>query len=643
MKKIFSIFIIVFMMTIPFNGLTFAEETNTPIQNGNPITAQIAEGTKHTYEFTTNEDGEYYIILDNTVGKYNLTLFDSDGKTISTTYNGGSNPILNLRGKLLKGSYTIQVEPRDLSGISIGSYRIKATYAASFSRNEVTFEPNETMLTSTILKNGEYTSSTAEHYLDRDVYQLTTDKAGNVYIAIDEIVGNFNFNLYDSSGNYVDHPHQPSPNGLIYFSTNVPQGTYYLYVDPYYTADKIASYRIKATFPSIFTRDKTTFEPNDTDETSMPLTSNQYYSSSCTNMNDRDFYQITTNKYGFVRVVLDNTVGLFSMWLYDSKVMPLSSYGSYGYTQNSGEKIHLNLNLDKGTYYVHVVPIEPPGVDLPGTTISSYRIKADFLDKTPSVDPVYHIDTHLTGAAENGTKVSATVGSKKLGETVAVNGKYNITIPAQKAGTVIGIYTVDEIGNISTTANTTVVDATIKAVSSSYNKIKITWNNLPGVSGYEIYRSTSSSGTYSKVGTVLNESTNTFTNNSVATGTIYYYKVRAYRTINGTNSYTSFTKNTSGKAIPATPSTLWVKKLSSNSMTLSWSKIDGASGYQIYRSTSPNGTFSLVGTNTSGSLTSFKNVKLTKGKTYYFKVIVYRTVNGKKVFSLPTYARIYKN
>ncbi|MGG0176549.1 Ig-like domain-containing protein [Gottfriedia acidiceleris] len=643
MKKILSIFMIVFMMTIHFSSLTFAEEMNTPIQNGNPITSQITEGTKHIYEFTTNEDGEYYIILDNTVGKYNLTLFDSDGKTISTTYNGGSNPILNLRGKLLKGSYTIQVEPRDLSGISIGSYRIKATYAATFSRNEVTFEPNETMLTSTILKNGEYTSSTAEHYLDRDVYQLTTDKAGNVYIAIDEIVGNFNFNLYDSTGKYVDHPNQPSPNGLIYFSTNVPQGTYYLYVDPYYTAGQIASYRIKATFPSSFTRDKTTFEPNDTDETSMPLTSNQYYSSSSTNMNDKDFYQITTNKYGFVRVVLDNTVGLFSMWLYDSKGMPLSSYGSYGYTQNSGEKIHLNLNLDKGTYFVHIVPIEPPGVDLPGTTISSYRIKADFLDKTPSVNPVYHIDTHLTGAAETGTKVSATAGGKNLGETIAVDGKYKITIPAQKTGTVIGVYTVDEIGNISTTANTTVVDATIKAVSSSYNKIKITWNNVPGANGYEIFRSTSSTGAYSKVGTVLNESTTTFTNNSVTTGAIYYYKVRPYRTINGTNSYTSFTKYTSGKAIPATPSTLLVKKLSSTSMTLSWSKIDGASGYQIYRSTSPNGTFSLVGTNTSGSLTSFKNVKLTKGKTYYFKVVVYRTVNGKKVLSLPTYARIYKN
>ncbi|PGZ92275.1 Ig-like domain-containing protein [Bacillus sp. AFS029533] len=642
MKKLVSICLIVFLVNILFSGLTFAEETNRQIPNGSPVTEQITEGTKHTYEVTTNDDGEYYIILDNTVGKFNLSLNDSDGKTISSTYSGGSNSILNLRGKLQKGTYTILVEPRDLSGTSIGSYRIKATYASEFTRNEVTFEPNETMLTSSNLKNGEFTSSTAD-YLDRDVYQFTTDIAGNVYISIDEIVGDFNFNLYDSSGNFVDHPHQPSPNGLIYFSTNLPQGTYYLYADPYYTGGKTASYRIKASYPSAFTRDKSTFEPNDTDETSMPLTSNQYYSSTSTNMNDRDFYQFTTNKYGFVRVVLDNTMGLFSMWLYNSKGEPLGTYGSYGYTQKSGDKIHLNLNLDKGTYFVHIVPIEPPGVDLPGTTVSTYRLRADFFDKTPTIEPIYHIDTHLKGNAETGTKVYAWAGSKKLGEAVAKDGKYDIAIPAQKAGTGIGVYTVDEIGNISTTTNTSVIDATIKAESSSYNKIKITWNMVAGADGYEIYRSPSSTGTYSKVGTVSNENTTTFTNSSVTTGTTYYYKVRAYRTINGTKIYTSFTKNTSGKAIPTTPTTLWVKKINTTSMTLFWTKIDGASGYQIYRSTSSKGPFSLVGTTTSGSLNSFKNVKLVKGKTYYFKVIAYRTVNGKKVLSNPSYARPYKN
>ncbi|MFF2877843.1 fibronectin type III domain-containing protein [Gottfriedia sp. NPDC057991] len=644
MKKVFSLCLIVFLITNMFSSLVFADETTRQIPNGSSVTAQISEGTKQEYEFTTEEYGEYYIVLDNAVGKYSLTLSDSDGKTISSTYNGPSQLILNLNGKLEKGTYTIHVEPLDLSGISVGSYRLKATYASTFSRNEVTFEPNDTMLTSMNLKNGEYLSSTADNYLDRDVYQFTTDKTGNIYIAIDEIVGGFNFMLYDSSGNYVDHPHLKAADGLAYISTKVPQGTYYLYVNPYYSPEvKTASYRIKATYPAAFTRDKMSFEPNDTDESSMQLISSQYYSSSCYNMIDKDFYQFTTNKYGFVVLNLDNikTDGSIAMWLYDSKGNSIES--ASGYTYKTGDKLHYSLNLPKGTYYIHIVQGNRPGIELPGTSISTYRLKVDFPDKTPNVNPLNNIDTNLTGTAESGTKVYAWSGSKKIGEAVTKDGKYTIIIPVQKAGSVIGVYTVDEDGNTSTTVNTTVVDATIKAESSSYNKIKISWNSVPGANGYEIYRSSSSSGTYSKVGSVLNDGSNTFTNNSVTTGTTYYYKVRAYSTINGINNYTSFTKITSGKAIPTTPSVVMVKKIDSTSMTLSWTKIDGASGYQVYRSTSSTGPFSWVGTTTSGSLNNFKIVKLTKGKTYYFRVIVYRLVNGKKVFSNPTYARVYKN
>lgn len=84
------------------------------------------------------------------------------------------------------------------------------------------------------------------------------------------------------------------------------------------------------------------------------------------------------------------------------------------------------------------------------------------------------------------------------------------------------------------------VPLSLKATSSSYNSIKISWTAATGASGYEIYRATSNTGKYSKVATV----TRTSYNGTVPeTNTTYYYKVRAYRTIGTTKVYSSYSMN----------------------------------------------------------------------------------------------------
>ncbi len=60
------------------------------------------------------------------------------------------------------------------------------------------------------------------------------------------------------------------------------------------------------------------------------------------------------------------------------------------------------------------------------------------------------------------------------------------------------------------------------------------------------------------------------------------------------------------------------------SLKLSWSKVKGASGYKIYRSTSKSGSFKKIYTVKSGSTTSFTNNNLILGKTYYYKVRPYK-------------------
>ena len=78
-----------------------------------------------------------------------------------------------------------------------------------------------------------------------------------------------------------------------------------------------------------------------------------------------------------------------------------------------------------------------------------------------------------------------------------------------------------------------------------------------------------------------------------------------------------------------TPAVTSLKKSSSTSATLKWKKVSKADGYVIYRSTSRSKGYRKVKTIKNGKTASVRLRNLKQGKTYYFKIKAYRTVNGK--------------
>ncbi|MBQ3061556.1 MAG: fibronectin type III domain-containing protein [Lachnospiraceae bacterium] len=77
----------------------------------------------------------------------------------------------------------------------------------------------------------------------------------------------------------------------------------------------------------------------------------------------------------------------------------------------------------------------------------------------------------------------------------------------------------------------------VKYVDKSTSYVNFKWDKCVGVTGYEVYRSTSKTGTYTKVGTV---SATSFKNTGLKKGTTYYYKVRAYKTVGSTKLYGAY-------------------------------------------------------------------------------------------------------
>lgn len=159
------------------------------------------------------------------------------------------------------------------------------------------------------------------------------------------------------------------------------------------------------------------------------------------------------------------------------------------------------------------------------------------------------------------------------------------------------------------------------AKSADYNAVKVTWKKAQNATSYQVYRATSKSGKYKKIKTTSDIS---YTNGKLTTDKKYYYKVRA---LNGSTKG-SFSSVKSATPKLKTPSA--TTKVSKNSVKISWKKVNGAKGYQIYFATSKNGKYKRIKTT---SATSYTNKKLKTGKKYYFKIRAYKNVNGKIKYS----------
>lgn len=204
-------------------------------------------------------------------------------------------------------------------------------------------------------------------------------------------------------------------------------------------------------------------------------------------------------------------------------------------------------------------------------------------------------------------------------------GTYYLKVQAFAKNAVDKEYTlcVNKIGNKKTSVTS--------VKSTAYNKLKVSWKVVPAAASYQIYRSTKKDGDYQNIKTIDSVGTSSWTDSSVKTGKTYYYKIKVVvKTQNG-NQTSGFSNVKSAKAVPA-KTTLKAKASNAKNVKLTWSKVKGANGYEIYRSNSKDGKYSKVKTISKGSTTSYKDGKLKKSTTYYYKIRAYRKVDRKKVY-----------
>jgi hypothetical protein len=76
----------------------------------------------------------------------------------------------------------------------------------------------------------------------------------------------------------------------------------------------------------------------------------------------------------------------------------------------------------------------------------------------------------------------------------------------------------------------------------------------------------------------------------------------------------------------------------SKSITLSWSQVEDANGYEIYRKDTYDGSFTKINTIANGETLSWKDTTVEKKHEYYYKVRAYHNNSEGKVYS--SYSKI---
>lgn len=169
-----------------------------------------------------------------------------------------------------------------------------------------------------------------------------------------------------------------------------------------------------------------------------------------------------------------------------------------------------------------------------------------------------------------------------------------------------------------------------------YDDVKVSWSKVSNANGYYVYYKKSTSSSYTYAGKTT---TTSFKKANLSDGVKYYFKIVPYYVVNSKtykdDSYKTASIYTLKKlTVPS------VSKYSSSKVKLSWSNINGESGYQISMSTSKTGTNIVSTYSTTTGKTKIITTK--KGKTYYYKIRAYKVVDGKKIYAPWSNVKAYK-
>lgn len=665
------------------------EQTVSP--NGTYTGAVSVEGNYNLYHFTLPEAGNLSIEMTAWMKCCSVRLYSEDGTSLLNSraeWNTSTQKsVATYEVNLTAGDYYIRVDGQhsriamsDSVYYSTGTFSMKLKYTSA---GETFDEPNNDFASATVISLPAEEKGQIAKNDDKDYFKFQVTDAGCVKLSITSYMNYYSMAIYDSSANRIYKSEENCWNeGLKMiqkdYAIDLAPGTYYMLID----GEKSLGSSTKSTGNYSFTmkleKANVTYTQSDDDFASAyKLSLNKDITGHIAINDKEDFMTFTLSKDTFMNLTFTSYM-CCRFYIYDSKGTKLVDEdigwdGDLEYVTNVFEQY-----LSAGKYYIKVtgynsstgkyVVRAAEKINIAGATIAAIKDQTytgNYIMPEPVVTYqgkklVRDVDYIVSYANNNSIGVgSVTVlgcgdyyGNKAMTFNIVgpslskasiskisdktYNGKAqkpSVTVKyAGKTLTKDVDYTVSYKNNKNVGTATVTIKGTGTYSGSRKVEFKINAAKISDAAFDKVAAKTYTgkaikpSVTVKYAGATLTKDTDYTVsykdNKNIGTATI---------TVTGKGNFTGTKKIT----FKITPKKVTLSKAVNNkkgTATVSWKRDKSVTGYELYCSTKKSSGYKLEKTITKNSTTSYADKKLKKGKTYYYKIRAYKTVNGKKVY-----------
>lgn len=630
--------------------------------------------TENYYKFTLPRAGYIYVefnhgYVDSGWDYWNFSIYNgsyeyitdrnSSGKKLTTTYHSVG---------LAAGTYYVKIKSVNWSDVSY-SFIIHANMDDSWER-----EKNETFETANAFGANMTINGSIRESNDIDFYKFEVPQDGMAYVEFnhDYVDSDWDFwNIKIYNQNFEELMSRDASGKKLnrtYGKLGIPAGNYYVRIVKYNWSDASYNFIFHTEASNAWEKER-----NESYQSANALAVNSTVNGSIREDSDKDFYRFEISQAGYVNfdfghTYVDSDWDFWNIKLFNESYEELISRNADGKTLSQSYTI---VGIPAGTYYVRVTKYN--------WSDAVYNLKVNYtpasdweteLNENFDTSDAISIDTYIYGSVKDSDDkdyykldvprpgyISITFGHDVVNsdnslwkvrlynasfqelKVASCTGKSDLVTSPHFA--VAGTYYVRINGDwhwsdvpyhFNVTYNFTDSTPWISASVTGKQQVKLSWSGVANASGYEIYRAVGKGGKYTLLKTIANGNTQSYTDKNVTLGKTYSYKVRGYYADGGGTLYSDFSPRKSVKVALAKVKISKAKSLSFRRVQIVWKKVSGASGYEIYRSKTKNGKYKKIGTLKSWRKVSFTDRKVSRKKTYYYKVRAYKKVGGKKYY-----------
>lgn len=174
---------------------------------------------------------------------------------------------------------------------------------------------------------------------------------------------------------------------------------------------------------------------------------------------------------------------------------------------------------------------------------------------------------------------------------------------------------------------TPLANPVISAVkNASYNTLRVEWPVVAGAAGYQVYRSNVKDGEYTLLTEITDGTVSAYDDATCECGKTYYYYIKVCQKTDSETIYGEASPSVGGKTTPNRVRLNGATTEGDTKVSLSWKKVSGAQGYEVYKNNK------LVKTIENADTLSWAESGLSKEAEATYKVRAYCIVNNQKIF-----------